>query len=314
MRHLPLPLPSVRRTALRTLVRTLVLAIALPAVAAAQRDGDHIDTTYALARGGAVHLGFISGEIRVIGEQREGVRVAAEIERGRFDVSPSASRLAINVRPVNGRAGSGRYDVSVPIGTRVTATTVSGMIDIRATQAEVSARSTSGSVIVRDATDRVEAMSISGDVELRDVQGRIRAETTSGEVRVDGGTGEIIAESISGNISLRRSAFSGIQAKTVSGSITYEGPLTRDGSYRLNAHSGNVTLAIPANVGAMLELETFSGRISTDFPLVLQPGDAAGRRSRRMEFTLGDGGARVVGESFSGNITIRRLGATGNRE
>ena len=292
----------------------LLLAAALPAVAVAQRDGDRVDTTVTIERGGTVHLGIVSGEIRVIGAQRNDVRILAETERGRLETSFSPSRIAVNSRSVNGRQGSVRVDVTVPVGTRVTATTISGTIEIRATEAEVSARSTSGTVIVRDAKDRVEGQSISGDVEMRNVSGRLRAETTSGEVRIESGSGEITASSVSGNISLRRSRFDGIRADATSGSISYEGPLTSNGSYRFNTHSGSVLLVLPPNVGASLELETFSGRITTDFPLVLQPGDGVGRRNRRMEFTLGDGGARVVGGAFSGNITIRRQSATGNRE
>lgn len=290
-----------------------LVALAMPAVSSAQRDGDRVDTTLTLERGGTVQLGVISGEIRVTGEQRADVRILAEIERGRFETSFSRSRLALNTRSVNGRQGSARYDVTVPIGTRVQATSISGTIEIRATNAEVVARTTSGTVIIRDAADRVEAMSISGDVEMRGVKGRLRAETTSGDIRVDDASGEMSAESVSGNVSLRRSRFDGIRATTVSGSITYEGPLSRDGSYRFGAHSGSILLVLPANVAASLELETFSGRITTDFPLVLQPG-SGDRRGRRMEFTLGEGGARVVGGSFSGNITIRRTGATNNRE
>ena len=305
-------------SSLRTLRLAAVLApvftARLPAAAFAQRDGDHVDTTVTIERGGTVHLGIISGEIRVIGSQRTDVRIVAEAERGRFETSFSASRIALNSRSVNGRQGSVRVDVSVPIGTRVTASSISGMIEIRATEAEVSARSTSGTVIVRDAKDRVEGQSISGDVEMRNVSGQIRAETTSGEIRLENGSGEITAASVSGSISLRGSRFDGIRADATSGSISYEGPLTHNGSYRFNSHSGSVLLVVPANVGATLELETFSGRITTDFPLVLQPGDGVGRRNRRMEFTLGDGGARVVGGSFSGNITIRRQGAAGNRE
>lgn len=304
------PVPSLTRL----LPYAALLAFAVPAAAAAQRDGDRVDTTFALDRGGLLHLGLISGEIRVVGEQRSGVRIRAETERGRFEISASSARIAVNTRSVNGRQGSARYDVAVPVGTRVTASSISGTIEIRATEAEVQARSTSGTVIVRDAADRIEATSVSGDVELRNVRGRIRTETTSGGIRVDEGRGEITAESVSGNIVLRRSHFDNIRAQATSGSISYEGPLTRDGSYRLNAHSGNVLLTVPANVGATLELETFSGRIHTDFPLVLQPGDGLGRRNRRMEFTLGDGGARVVGGSFSGNVTIRRAAAAGNRE
>jgi len=299
---------------LRLWRRALLFAATLPATALAQRDGDRVDTTVTIERGGTVHIGIISGEIRVVGTQRSDVRIIAQTERGRFETSFSSARVSVNSRSVNGRQGSVRVDVTVPVGTRVTTTSISGTIDVRATEAEVSARSTSGTVFIRDAKDRVEGQSISGDVEMRNVSGRIRAETTSGEVRIDNGSGEVTASSVSGSISLRRSRFDGIRAEATSGSISYEGPLTSNGSYRLNSHSGNVVLAVPANVGARLELETFSGRISTDFPLVLQPGDGVGRRNRRMEFTLGDGGARVVGGSFSGNITIRRQSAAANPE
>jgi DUF4097 and DUF4098 domain-containing protein YvlB len=291
----------------------LAFAFAVPGSAGAQRGGDRVDTTLALDRGGSVHLGLISGEIRVVGEARSDVRIVAHTEGGRFETSFSRSRIAINTRSVNGRQGVTRFDVTVPAGTRVTASSISGSIEVRGTAGEVVARSTSGTVIIRDATDRIEAMSISGDIEMRNVKGRIRAETTSGDVRVDDASGEMSSETVSGNTSLRRSAFDGIRASAVSGSITYEGPLARDGSYRLNVHSGNVLLVVPANVAATLELETFSGRITTDFPLVLQPG-SSDRRGRRMEFTLGAGGARVVAGAFSGNITIRRGDATGNRE
>jgi DUF4097 and DUF4098 domain-containing protein YvlB len=289
--------------------------LALPsAPLAAQRDGDRIDTTLTIERNGAVHLGLISGEIRVIGADRNDVRIVADIERGRFETLLSPTRIAVNTRSINNRQGSARYDVTVPYGTRVTASSVSGIIDVRATRGEVSARTTSGTIDIREATERVEANTVSGDIELRNVSGRLRMETTSGEIRVENGSGEVTAESVSGTISLRRSNFEQIRTQAMSGSISYDGNLAPTGTYRFNTHSGSVVLTVPDNVGAVLELETFSGRISTDFPLVLQPGEGVGRRNRRMEFTLGNGGARVIGGAFSGNITIRRRQATNNPE
>ena len=69
------------------------------------------------------------------------------------------------------------------------------------------------------------------------------------------------------------------------------------------------------DAGANLELETFRGSIASDFPLTLQPGQSTGgRRDRRLDFTIGNGGARISAESFSGDITIRRLPARGNEE
>lgn len=294
-------------------VRAMLVIAALPLVAAAQRDGDRVDTTVVIDRGGIVQLGAVSGEIRVVGADRRDVRIIAEIERGRFETSYTAGRVGISTRSVNGRQGSARYDVIVPTGTRVIATTVSGRIEVTATAGEVSARAVSGSVEVRGARERLEATSVSGDIDVRDVTGRIRTETVSGDVDVEQARGELTAETVSGTIGIRRSELESLRASSVSGSISYDGSLARTGAYRMNTHSGSVVLAVPAASGAMLELETFSGRITSDFPLTMQPGET-GRRGRRMEFTIGGGEARVSIGAFSGNITIRRAGAASDRE
>jgi DUF4097 and DUF4098 domain-containing protein YvlB len=292
----------------------LLLGVLLPLPAHAQREANRIDTTLVLARDGSVYLGLISGEIRVVGEERSTVRLFASVERGRLETSFTASRVSITARSINGRLGTGRYELTVPVGTRVTASSISGLIDIRATRSEVTVRTTSGEITVHDARDRIEASTVSGDIDIRDASGRLRLEAVSGDIIVQNSSGEVSAESVSGQIALRRSRLDAIRATAVSGSLSYDGPLSANGSYRLNSHSGSVVLTLPAAVGATLELETFSGRIRSDFPLTLQPGGGAARRNRRMEFTLGNGGARVVAGTFSGSITIRRVSATNNRE
>lgn len=299
---------------LRTLFRATVLAGALPILAAAQDLGDRIDTTLVLDRGGVVELGAVSGEIRVIGSDRRDVRISASIERGRLELTATSARIALRTRSVNNRQSGARFDVAVPVGTRVQASTVSGRIEVRATQGEVIARSTSGSVEVREAKERVEVETVSGEIDLQRVSGRVSAEGVSARIYADDVTGELTAETVSGEISVRRGKLSALSAEAVSGSISYDGLLEANGRYRMNTHSGTVTLSMPANVGARLELETFSGRISSDFPLTMQPGETGGRRGRRMEFTLGDGSARIIAGSFSGNINIRRASTASGRE
>ena len=296
------------------LFRALLLMSALPFLAAAQTDGDRIDSTFALDRGGVVSLGAVSGEIRVSGSDRRDVRVVASMDRGRFEVSATRARLAISTRSVGGRQSGTRFDVVVPTGTRVSASTVSGRIEVRATAGEVSIRTTSGSVEVRDAKERLAVSTVSGDVELLRIAGRMRVEGVSATIYGDDLSGELDAETVSGEITVRRSTLDGMIASAVSGTIEYQGTLSTNGTYRLNTHSGSVILGLPASVGAMLDLETFSGRINSDFPLTMQPGETGGRRGRRMEFTIGNGGARVTAQAFSGNINIRRGTTTTDRE
>lgn len=298
----------------RHCIRALVVAAALPLGAAAQgMNGDRIDTTLTIDRGALVQLGTVSGEIRVVGSDRRDVRISASIERGRFEVSVSSGRIALQTRSVAGRQSAAYVEVQVPIGTRVTATTVSGLIEVRGTQGEIIARTTSGRLDIRGGRERVELETISGTLDIRDIQGRMSVEATSATIDVDGAIGDLSVETVSGSIRVRRSELTGLRAATTSGTISYEGSLAGNGSYRLNTHSGSITMTLPANVGAALELETFSGRIVSDFPLTLQPGQTTGR-GKRMEFTLGNGGARVTAEAFSGNINIRRGSAASDRE
>ncbi len=74
-------------------------------------------------------------------------------------------------------------------------------------------------------------------------------------------------------------------------------------------------LLIPAGLNANLSLETFSGEINSAFPMTLQPGDnITRRRGKRMNFTVGGGGARITVGTFSGNITIERGGRSNKEE
>jgi DUF4097 and DUF4098 domain-containing protein YvlB len=294
--------------------RALLLTAAVPVALAAQSSrGDRIDTTLTIERGGLVQLGTVSGEIRVTGSNRRDVKIVASIDVGRLELSTSAGRIALQTRSVGSRQSSAYVEVQVPVGTRVSASTVSGLVEVRGTEGEIVARSVSGRVDVRNGRERVDVETVSGTLDVRDIQGRLSIEGVSANIDLEGASGDLSAETVSGDIRVRRSNLTGMRAETVSGTVSYDGSLSSNGTYRLNTHSGSITMMLPANVGAALELETFSGRIVSDFPLTLQPGQATGR-GKRMEFTLGNGGARVTAGAFSGNITIRRGSAASDME
>ena len=285
-------------------------ALLLPDGLRAQVGRQRVDTAFAFDPGGSVHLSLVSGEIRVLTGTTNEIRIAAYVERGRLETSLSRSRVSIEARSVANRLGMGRFELTVPVGTRVSAGAVSGEITIRGTREEVEANTVSGDIQVEDAAKVVDIGTVSGDVELRTISGRVQVGTVSGDVHVDDITGELDVSSVSAEVDVRRGRLRVMRNESVSGNFSYEGTFTNDGTYRLNSHSGTLYLAIPANAGATLELETWSGNISSDFPLTLQPDGNMGRRQRRMEFTIGAGGARISAETFSGDITIRRLSAS----
>ena len=301
--------PTIRSLFFATIVATLTAGSA--SITHAQ-SRSRIDTTFAFNKSGTVELGLISGEIRVTGWNRPEIKIVAFTKRGSIETSLSNSRVTLNLRGQWNRIGSwgneSRYELMVPVGTRVTANSVSGDIAIKATGGETEIGTVSGGVELVDAIDRISINTVSGDVRASKLRGRTRVEGVSAEIVLEDVTGDITAKAVSGDISLRGIKSSSVRAETVSGEITYEGAVSNTGTYEFNAHSGDVRLDIPTNTSAQLSLQTWSGDINSQFPMTMQTDDR-GRRSKRMTFTIGSGsGAHISAETFSGDITIERSG------
>lgn len=303
-----------RRTPILLVALALGAVACRPVTARAQRDARmRIDTTFAFNKGGWVDLGLVSGEIIVTGWTHPEARVIARLERdGYLDASFSSDRIRIETRSRSRRVGEGRYELMVPIGTRVQASAVSGDIRITATAGEVQAGSVSGKIEVLDAADRIEIGTVSGDIHAERLKGRTHIHAVSGHLDTNDITGDLSVETVNSEIRLRNVKSSRVRAGTVSGEITYIGTIEPAGSYDFNTHSGEVRLEIPSNAGATLNLQTFSGSITSRFPIAMQPGQTS-RRGRQQEFTIGGGGARITIETFSGDITLER-GARSGRE
>jgi DUF4097 and DUF4098 domain-containing protein YvlB len=300
---------------IRLIVAAMVMT-ALPLAASAQDDQglqirglNRIDTTVKLDHGGAVDLSLISGKIRVVGWDRPDVKVSASIESGilRFDANSSRVSLSVEDSDDSGRRsrhnmGEAHYDVSVPRGARLILEAVSGDIIASGSQGEIEATSVSGDVDVSNGVREVSAESVSGSVHAGQINGNLRAETVSGDVRAESVTGNVEATSVSGNVRMIGAQSRDVRTETVSGDIVYTGSIDAGGKYSFESHSGTLRLNIPRGAGAQFSIETFSGDVNTDFPVTIP---AHSRRSEgHMEFTIGDGRARVTAQTFSGGIVI----------
>jgi DUF4097 and DUF4098 domain-containing protein YvlB len=299
----------------RLIVAAAVVA-ALPLSARAQDEigRTQIDTTVRLDRGGAVDLSLISGKIRVTGWDRSDVKISASIESGllRFNANSSRVSLSVDDSDDQGRrgrrhnnVGEARYEVSVPRGSRLILEAVSGDIISKGSQGEIESSSVSGDVDVTDGVRAVSAESVSGSVHVAQVNGNLRAEAVSGDLRAENVTGDVEASTVSGNIRLVGIQSRDVRTETVSGDIVYNGTIEAAGQYGFESHSGTLRLNIPRGAGARFSVETFSGDLSTDFPVTIPPSPSGSRRREgRVEFTIGDGRAKVTAQTFSGSIII----------
>ena len=302
-----------------TLAMLAAVLVAAPLPAQGRRHGEEdeyrtrIDTTVSLSKGGSVDLSLISGAINVTGSSRSDVRVKAYSERGVLQLDASPSRLVLSVRSDRGSMGDTRYDLQVPVGTRVLARSVSGDIAVRGVKAEVEAHSVSGQVQITQASSRVSFESVSGNVTASRIDGSLRGNAVSGDISVDGVAGEVDVETVSGEIRLHGARSKFVRAETVSGGIEYSGSADADGRYEFHSHSGDLRLTLPRDAGASFSTETFSGTVDCDCEMTLKPTEGTHDRPRRMQFQIGKGGARFTVETFSGDIIIQR-GASREQE
>jgi hypothetical protein len=152
----------------------------------------------------------------------------------------------------------------------------------------------------------------SGDVSVDGVRGDISANTVSGTVALrDSRSPAIDVETISGDLHLQSVQSDRVQLKTVSGNIEYGGALARSGRYDMSSHSGDIRIVAPKTQGFDIEASTFSGNVSSEYPITLRGGSGNGNGFVRVggpghsvRGSFGDAGAVLTLRSFSGNIAI----------
>ena len=162
----------------RTLfLSALLIAAAMPATAQENRrdrDEDYqssIDTTFAFDKRGTVSLSISSGEIIVRSWNRDQIHVRARSERSVVRMDATPTRLSLDLsRP---RGGDTRFEVTVPVGVRVSARATNGDITISGTRGGVEAKTQSGDLNVEDVGEMVDLGSLSGDITARGLSGNI---------------------------------------------------------------------------------------------------------------------------------------------
>lgn len=271
-----------------------------------------LDTTVTFDARGTVTVSCPGGDVVVTGSDRNQIVVKARTERGAIRFVSSGSNATLE--PATNRGCSdARFEVSVPATARLVANTWSGSLQVNGVHGDVEAHAQSGDIQIRDAGDNLEVETLSGDISVRGVRGTANIHTLSGDVTLDGARGNVEIESVSGDITLNDVVSRQIRTHSTSGDLEFGGTIVSAGRYEFTTHSGELRLALPADVGAQLSLSTFSGEIESAFPITLTPGghNIGASQAKKLNFSLGQGSARIIAETFSGDVT---LSSTGRRQ
>jgi hypothetical protein len=102
---------------------------------------------------------------------------------------------------------------------------------------QITSLSGSGDQTIGSVDGAVRAQTGSGDIQIERTGGSLQAQTGSGDIRVNAVAGEIMAQTGSGDIDVRQTAKAGVTAKTGSGDVNLT--LPPDAAFTLDARTGS---------------------------------------------------------------------------
>lgn len=301
-----------------------VLALGTVTAAAEEKYEEKFEKTESLARDGMVYLSNVSGDIEVMTWKEASVKIdalktsrAGTLAKAKenaalvtIEMTREGSVLKIETKyPERKRSwGSDSLNVSVsyklwiPDKASFEGHSVSGDVHVDPLGGKCDLNAVSGDVEILGAQG-LEATLVSGELDVKDIGGDAYLKTVSGDIRAERIRGSVETETVSGDIDLLEvSEARSVDAKTVSGDITYRGDVRSDGQYRLRAHSGDIEMVIPAGSEFDFEAKTFNGTIDSAFEIKV-----IGKISpKEIKGTVGNGGATVRLSAFSGNIDLRK--------
>jgi DUF4097 and DUF4098 domain-containing protein YvlB len=183
-------------------------------------------------------------------------------------------------------------------------------VKVLGSQAPVSVETVEGEVDVGGGNGLVSLRSVQGSVKLQGARGRISVNSVNEDVAVTRSAGDIMAETVNGEITLDKVDATTVEANTVNGDISYNGPIRDGGRYSFTTHNGDLTLTVAEGTNASVAVSTFNGEFESEFPVPL----SGTRKGKGFNFTLGTGSAQVTLESFQGTIQLIRPGGEKDRE
>ncbi len=233
-------------------------------------EGDRLERSYDLGRGGSVILQNVTGDISVKGWGKDRVEMTAKHAGGpKKDLNEVVLITQTNgnlIITTSGEKsfnlfGSSRTSVSyrllVPGSSHLKVETVSGDAKIQDFTGTLEVKTVSGDIRILDTKSRVKCKTISGDIHLKHIVGDTELITTSGDLTVQDLKGSFDAESVSGDMALKK-MIGNLDIKTTSGEI-----VVRDlkGSYEAESVSGDMDVD-SFSEAEKIEIETVSGDVS----------------------------------------------------
>jgi len=273
------------------------------------------DQTVDAVKGTRLVLSNNAGEVVVRSWDQDKVRIQAT-HGARDTVTAETTDMTLRIRTRSTRGPSGLVDYQITVPTWMPVNLSGTYLDatIAGTTAEVTVETVHGNARVTGGTGSVTVRSVEGIISIDKASGRVQATTVNEGIRITNSTGEITAETTNGDIVIDNAQTSNLEASTVNGDLTFNGTIRDNGVYRLTTHGGDIRVGLGGATNATVFVRTFQGDFTADFPIQLPDGQTSRSGSKRFNFTLGNGSARIETQSFNGDIVLARKAIVGKDE
>jgi hypothetical protein len=209
------------------------------------------------------------------------------VNRGSGELSVEEHDGPYSVGSVIGRlfGAGGQYELSVeaeiPAAAKLRLTAVSSEMEVTGLRGEQHYRT------------------VSGDLMLTDLGGSVRLETVSGDATIRADLPLAVSvQGVSGDVSIATPTLRSLRANTVSGDVEVEAELAANGDFRVETVSGDLVVGLVGN--ATFEVHGLSTDVNSELDHRLE-----GQVDRR-RLIIGSGGPRLVFNSMSGDVDVRR--------
>jgi hypothetical protein len=265
-----------------------------------------IERTYVVDEPACLLLKNLRGRVEIQGGAEGQIQISAAVHTG--SGSAEYTRVEIDQADDGSVTAITHYDHSGPFGFALLWPCRVDYTVRMPRQCRLEVSCVESGVQVEGLEGSLEIRAVNGDLSLRDLHGELVFSTVSGRISGQALSGPAQIKTVSGRVWLERSQFPRLWAKTVSGDLSIETPLSA-GPYSFDTVSSSARLTVPAGTSCSLRFDSFSGSLRSELESAHQNAahtNAAGvvRGKGRLHLNIGAGGPELSFHSVSGSLHL----------
>jgi DUF4097 and DUF4098 domain-containing protein YvlB len=181
-------------------------------------------------------------------------------------------------------------EVETPANLTLHAETSDGNLNAAGLNGAISLRSSDGKQTIADVSGTLNVQSSDGAVDLRNIAGTLDAHSSDGNLNISGKLDSLNVRTSDGSLTLELASGSSFKADST-----------------LHSSDGSITVKLPKDFSANLDVSSSDGKIDCNLPLTLNGFHSAGDSGHSVQGKLNAGGATFSIHTSDGSVHLSSL-------